>query len=141
MRYRNTPRGDIGTSPSNILFERKLEKQLQAATDVSKIRKQAMATGVPKVREHRHPEGEGAHSLTNLTDLRWREKPGKVVEKLGFINCLAKVEGVTKRTRENRRISTSAVKEKVYAFDGGSKKADGEDERKGEDRLRRRYNW
>ena len=26
-----------------------------------------MATDIPKVREHRHPEGEGAHSLTNLS--------------------------------------------------------------------------
>ena len=89
-------------SPSNILFGQDLKEQLHAATDVSKVRKQAVATDIPKVREHRHPEGEGAHSLTNLnvknlagnfaefnskgahslpdlTNLSWRMKPGKTV--------------------------------------------------------------
>ena len=120
--------------------------------------------------------GTGANSLTSLTDLRWRETPGKVIEKLNFDNCLVKVdlrwreksgkgveklyfnnylelaEGERKMTRGFGRISTSAVKEKVYTIDGDSKKADGGDERKGGDgrdrdrrkggdRRWRRYNW
>ena len=95
---------------------------------------------------------KGARSLTDLTDLRWREKSGKIVEKLNFDNYLVKVEGGRKMTRGNGRFSTSAVKEKVYTFDGEPKKADvgverkggdgrDRDKRKGEDRLRRRYNW
>ena len=72
--------------------------------------------------------------MTNLTNLRWREKSGKIVEKLDFDNYLAKVEGGTKMTRggsqlrakveggrkitrETGRISTSTVKEKVYTVE------------------------
>ena len=66
-RYRNTPREDMGTSPSNFLIERDLDEQLQAPTDISKVRKQAVTTDVPRVREHRHPKGEGVHSLRNLS--------------------------------------------------------------------------
>ena len=93
-----------------------------------------------------------ARSLTDLTDLRWREKSGKIVEKLNFDNYLVKVEGGRKMTRGNGRFSTSTVKEKVYTVDGESKKADvgverkvgdgrDRDKRKDEDRLRKRYNW
>ena len=93
---------------------------------------------------------KGAHSLTSLTDLRWREKPGKGVEKLYFNNYLELAEGERKMTRGFGRISTSAVKENVYTIEGESKKAGVEVERKGDDgrdrdkrkgaeRLRRRY--
>ena len=147
-------------SPSNILLGRDLEEQLPAATDVPKVRKQAMsrsildkrACSLPNLNVENMAENfaeinsKGARSLTDLTDLRWREKSGKIVEKLNFDNYLVKVEGGRKMTRGNGRFSTSAVKEKVYTFDGELKKADGgdgrdRDKQKGEDRLRRRYNW
>ena len=96
--------------------------------------------------------GKGACSLPNLTDPRRRKKSGKIVGKLDFDNCLVKVEGGGKLTRENRRFSTSADKRKIYTFGGESKQANGGDERKGGDgrdrdrrkggdRLWRRYNW
>ena len=49
-RYENTSCRDIGVNPSNAI-RRDLEEQLPAATDVSEVRKQAVATNVPKVRK------------------------------------------------------------------------------------------
>ena len=168
-RYRNTPCRDIGVSPSNILFGRDLEEQLPAATDVPKVRKQAMAgsnldkgtRSLPnlnvgdmavKFAEFESNLGKGARSLPNLTDPRRRKKSGKIVEKLDFDNYLVKVEGGGKLTRGNRRFSTTADKRKIYTFGGESKKANGGDERKGGDgrdkdgreggdRRWRRFNW
>ena len=99
----------------------------------------------------------GTHSLTSFTNLRLKETPGKVIEKLNFGNCLVIVvlrwrekpgkgveklyfnnylelaEGERKMTRGIGRISTSAVKENVYTIEGESKKAGVEVERKGDD--------
>ena len=130
-------------SPSNILFGPDLEEQLPVATDVPKVRKQAMAGS---------NLGKGARSLPNLTDPRWRKKSGQIVGKLDFDDYLVKVEGGGKLTREIRRFPTSADKEKIYMSGGESKKANGgeeqkggdgrvKDRRKGGDRRRGRFNW
>ena len=85
----------------------------------------------------------GTHSLTSFANLRLKETPGKVIEKLNFGNCLVIVdlrwredkpgegveklyfniylvsaEGERKMTRGIGRISTSAVGETMKA-DGG----------------------
>ena len=156
-------------SPSNILLGRDLEEQLPAATDVSRVRKQAITESnlvkktcsLPnlnvgdmaiKFAKFENNLGEGAHSLPNLTNPRRRQKSEKIVGKLDFDNYLVKAEGGGKLTRENRRFSTSADMEKIYTFGGETKKANGgdkrkggdgrdKDRRKGGDRWRRRYNW
>ena len=90
-------------NPSNA-FGRDLEEQPHAATDVSKVRKQA--------------------------DLRWREESGKGVEKLysnDYDICLAKVEVGRKMTREISGISTSTTKEPKKADGEGDKKLEDQD--------------
>ena len=167
-RYRNTPCGDIGVSPSNILLGRDLEEQLPAATDVSKVRKQAMAGSLPNLNvgimagNFAEFESNLSNGTQSLPDLSYEEdrganvrRPTRLVDRGADVRrstCLVercgKSDGGGNLTRVNRRFPTLAKKVEI---DGGDERKGGdgrkggdrrvEDGRKGGDRRWRRYNW
>ena len=125
-RYRNTPCGDIGVSPSNVLLGRDLEEQLPVAADVSEVRKQAMAGSLPNLNvgnmagnfaEFESNLSKGTRSLPDLnygemiqvlkqreSNPKWWKRSEKNVERFDFDNYLLMANGGDKRKGGDRRV-------------------------------------
>ena len=140
-------------SPSNILLGRDLEEQLPEATDVSKVRKQAMARSLPNLNvgnmagnfaEFESNLSKGTRSLPDLkygkmvqvpnqreSNPKWWKRSGKNVERFDFDNYSVKVDdGGGNLTRVNKSFPTLANEEGFYTPGGGLKKANGGESKK-----------